>query len=176
VSIRRGWWLVPEVIVIAVLALLSVPFLASANGPASLQQQIAARAAAIIENETPAEHHAHGHEVTGNDKVICGVALFGTEPAEVKTVDEVQVVYGYYFCAIGSPGVIYMESSRSDGPVVVHFGANPTVTIAQSGQGYADRVRAMMPDQYEDRCFRGLPDPTVAQRVQDRYFREVTPA
>jgi hypothetical protein len=152
VSIRRGWWLVPEVIVIAVLALLSVPFLASANGPASLQQQIAARAAAIIENETPAEHHAHGHEVTGNDKVICGVALFGTEPAEVKTVDEVQVVYGYYFCAIGSPGVIYMESSRSD------------------------RVRAMMPDQYEDRCFRGLPDPTVAQRVQDRYFREVTPA
>jgi hypothetical protein len=159
-----------------VLAVLSVPYLASASAPATLRSQVAAKAAAIIENETPAEHHSHGHEVTGDDKVICGVALFGTDPPQAPTVSDVTVVYGYYFCAIGSPGVIYMESSRSDGPVVVRFGANPTVTIAQSGAGYADRVRAMMPDQYENLCFRGLPDPAVADAVRDRYLREVTPA
>ena len=27
----------------------------------------------------------------------------------------------------------------------------------------------MMPDQYEDRCFGGLPDPTVAEKVKLRY-------
>jgi hypothetical protein len=45
----------------------------------------------------------------------------------------------------------------------------PRAQIPQSGVGYADRVRAIMPDQYEDRCFHGLPDASVAAAVRDRY-------
>ena len=48
-----------------------------------------------------------------------------------------------------------------------------SVQIAQHGQGYPDRVRAMMPDQYEQQCFNGLPDGSVAGDVKRRYERQV---
>jgi hypothetical protein len=139
------------------------------RGSTGLTREIATAAAAAIENASPAEHHAHGHDITGGDRVICGVHVFGYEPATARTVAAVTTVYGYYFCAIGAPGTPYSQSSRSDGPVVVHFGSAPSVTIAAPGDGYADRVRAMMPDPYESQCFHGLPDSSVAAAVKSRY-------
>ena len=76
-----------------------------------------------------------------------------------------------YFCAVGRTGVPYLESSRSDGPIVVRLRPAPDIRIAQHGQGYQDRVRAMMPDQYEQFCFNGLPDDSVAGDVKRRYER-----
>jgi hypothetical protein len=156
-----GWELVGLVAVLAI----GIPL----RGSTGLTTEIAKAAAAAIENASPAEHHAHGHEVTGGDRVICGVHVFGYEPAAASRLEAVTTVYGYYFCAIGAPGTPYNESSRSDGPVVVHFGPIPTVTIAAPGDGYAERVRAMMPDPYEAQCFHGLPDSRVAAAVKSRY-------
>lgn len=166
---RRAWWLVPEFAGVAILALVALPFLGTGSGQQGLRGEVALRAAAVIEKATPAEHHDHGHEVTGNERIYCGVHLFGTDPPSVTVIEDVSIVYGYYFCAMGSPGVPYNESSRSDGPVVVTLKGTQQATIALSGQGYAERVRAMMPDQYENQCFRGLPDASVAQGVRDRY-------
>lgn len=153
--------------------MLLVPFGNAAPARDGLRFEVGEAAARLIEQASPAEHHEHGHVVGADDKVICGVHVFGTEPANPATVDEVSVVYGYYFCAMGSPGTPYLMSSRADGPVVVRFGPPPVVTIVRSGPNYAERVRALMPDEYEDQCFGGLPDDAVAARVKARYLEEV---
>jgi hypothetical protein len=123
---------------------------------------LALRAAEVIEQTSPAAHLAHGHEVSDGDQAFCGVDVFGSDG---------DTVYGYYFCAMGHAGVPYLESMRFDGPVVVHLGAAPTAWIAPPGAGYAEAVRAMMPDRYEPLCFSGLPDPDVAAKVRERYVR-----
>jgi hypothetical protein len=145
--------MVPEVTVLAVLGVA----LAGSGG-----DDVGPRAAAVIEQASPAEHHDHGHEVTPDDRLFCGVDVFGVRG---------ETVYGYYFCALGRPGVPYLESSRVDGPVVVTLGPTPSARIAPPGAGYADAVQAMMPDEYESRCFSGLPDPSVAAEVRRRYVQ-----
>jgi hypothetical protein len=99
--------------------------------------------------------------------------VFGLAPPSATAIEEVDMVYGYYFCAVGRPGVSYLDSSRSDGPIVVQLAGSPTIQIVAPGEDYQGRVRAMMPDQYEDRCFGGLPDPTVAEEVKRRYESEL---
>jgi hypothetical protein len=163
------WWLAPELAVLAALAVLAIPFL---TGPAeTTQSEIAKRATTLIELSTPAEHHNHGHTVTGADHVVCGLDVFGTEPRDPAGVDDVRVVYGYYFCAIGPDGTPYLDSSRSDGPVVVTLKPVPNVAIPRHGAGYEQRVRDVMPDEYEPLCFGGLRDPSVAAEVRRRFIR-----
>lgn len=141
-----------------------------AQGPDLAIANLAARA---IEGSSPVDHHAHGHELAAGDRLFCGVDVFGTDPPNAP-IEQVWTVYGYYFCAAGSRGVPYLQSARSDGPVVVtQLSAAPLVLIARSGPGYADRVRAMMPDQYEQWCFSGLRDDSVASAVRRRYEAEV---
>jgi hypothetical protein len=166
--VRHGWWLGPELAALAALLVVSVPFLSTASGD-RIEREVGLRAATVIEASSPAEHRDHGHEVGGEDHVVCGVDIFGTEPREPKNADEVTVAYGYYFCAVGPDGMPYLDSSRSDGPVVVRFSTPPVVQIARHGEGYEDRVRAMMPDEYEPLCFGGLRDDSVAADVRKRY-------
>ena len=151
---RKWWWVVLEVVVAAGLVLGYLGDGREGEGEAGRL------AAAVIEQASPAAHH--DHEVVAGDQVFCGVDVFGVRG---------ETVYGYYFCALGRPGVPYLESSRVDGPVVVTLGPTPTARIAPPGAGYAAAVRAMMPDEYESRCFRGLPDPSVADEVRRRYVR-----
>jgi hypothetical protein len=170
---RRVWWLIPELVALAVLAVLAVPYLGASGGQSGLHAQAAERGARLLEQASPAQHHDHGHTVTGEDTILCGIDVFGVDPPSATIVDEVQTVYGYYFCAVGRSGVTYLDSSRSDGCIVVHLQAAASIQIAQHGQGYPDRVRAMMPDQYEQYCFNGLPDGSVAGDVKRRYERQV---
>jgi hypothetical protein len=164
------WWWWSELLGLGVVVLVG---LALVSSTASDVNAAAADAAArAIELSSPAEHHDHGHEFTGGDKAFCGVHVFGLEPASARTIAEVRTVYGYYFCAIGRPGLGYLDSNRADGPVVVRLGAQPTVLIAAPGTGYADRVRAMMPDEYEEQCFHGLPNDAIAVDVKSRYLAE----
>jgi hypothetical protein len=165
---RSGWWLAPELAAFAALLVLGVTFLSTTPG-AKLKQEVGQRAARMIEASSPAEHRGHGHNVGGADHVVCGVDIFGTEPREPAGADEVRMVYGYYFCAIGPSGMPYLESNRSDGPVVVRFSNPPVVQIAGHGAGYEERVRAMMPDEYEPLCFGGLRNDAVAADVRRRF-------
>jgi hypothetical protein len=165
---RSGWWLAPELAAFAALLVLSVPFLSSTPG-AKLRQEVGQRAARAIEASSPEEHRGHGHTVAAVDHVVCGVDVYGTEPREPAGADEVRMVYGYYFCAVGPDGMPYLESSRSDGPVVVRLSDPPVVQIARHGEGYEGRVRAMMPDEYEPLCFGGLRNDGVAADVRSRF-------
>ena len=165
------WWLAWEIALVAVVAAVAIPFGAAGSGV--VPGELAALTAAAIEKVSPAEHHAHGHTVAATDRVICGVHVFGFEPSTATKLADVHTVYGYYFCAVGAPGLTYDASARADGPVVVQLGPTPVVRIVPAGAGYQERVRAIMPDEYEAACFAGLPDPAVATAVRARY--ESTP-
>ncbi len=154
---RNRWWLIPELAVAGTLLML---YLGGFGGDGT--DAIARQAAAVIEQSSPTEHAAHGHEVSADDQIFCGMHVFGVRG---------QTVYGYYFCALGRRGVPYLESSRIDGPVVVTLGPTPSASIAPPGEGYRETVKAMMPDEYEQYCFSGLPDPSVAAEVRARYMR-----
>jgi hypothetical protein len=167
---RQGWWLAPELAAFAALLVLSIPFLSSASG-SRVHEEVGQRAARAIEASSPEEHRGHGHLVSaGTDYVVCGVDVFGTEPRDPEGADEVRMIYGYYFCAIGPKGMPYLDSSRSDGPVVVQLNNPPVVQIAGHGEGYEQRVRAMMPDEYEPLCFGGLRNDSVAADVRRRFI------
>jgi hypothetical protein len=165
---RAGWWLAPELAAFAALLVLTIPFLSSTAGT-RIKQEVGQRAARLIEASTPEEHRGHGHDVESADHVVCGVDVFGTEPGDAEGADDVRLVYGYYFCAVGPDGTPYLESSRMDGPVVVRFTDPPVIQIARHGQGYEERVRAMMPDEYEPLCFGGLRNDAVAADVRGRF-------
>jgi hypothetical protein len=168
---RRRWWLISEIAVLVLLLVALVTYFAprSPQGDGDLPTLVAEQAARALEQASPAEHHDHGHEVNAEDRVYCGVAVFGLDPPSARGIDDVQALYGYYFCAVGRPGTAYLNSSRSDGPIVVQKTDPPTIQIAAPGADYQERVRAMMPDQYEELCFGGLPDPAVADAVKRRY-------
>jgi hypothetical protein len=167
---RRHWWLISELAALAILVVALVSYFAPRSTPGGgLHATAAERAARLLELASPAEHHDHGHEVAAEDRVYCGVAVFGVDPPSAGAIDDVRTIYGYYFCAVGRPGVAYLDSSRADGPIVVQMTDPPTIQIVAPGVDYQERVRAMMPDQYEERCFAGLPDPTVADAVKRRY-------
>lgn len=170
---RRAWWLLPEIVVFVILAALAVPYLGAQSAQSGLYAVAAERGARLLEQLSPGEHHNHGHEVTSEDRMFCGIHTFGVDPPGATVIDEVRTVYGYYFCAVGRPGTPYLLSSRSDGPIVVHLAPNPTVLIAHSGPGWRERVQEMMPDQYEPFCFSGLPDDRVAADVRRRYEAEL---
>ena len=163
--LRRHWWLIPEVAAVVVLLAL---VLTDVGGPGRIRAEAGQRAAALLEQASPAQHHDHGHEVGADDRVYCGVDVFGLEPPGARRIEDVRTVYGYYFCAVGRDGLPYLDSYRADGPIVVQF-SPASIQIAPPGPGYRDHVMSMMPDQYEDRCFQGLPDPGVAESVKRRY-------
>lgn len=165
---RHAWWLLPELLAIAVLA----AGLAYAR-PVGLQQQLADRVETILERISPAEHHSHGHEVSQEDHIICAAEPFGVEPKTAKRIEEVHTIYAYYLCAAGEPGTEWDFSSRISGPVVVTLTEPPAVRIAESGAGYPDRVRAMIPDELEAKAFAGFSDPDRPAALRARYEDEV---
>ncbi|MDI1462371.1 hypothetical protein QEZ54_15480 [Catellatospora sp. KI3] len=168
---RNTWWVLPELLALAVVAALS-PLLR----PVDLDAALAARVTQVLELSTPAEHHDHGHEVKADDRVICTAETMGYEPVDARTVAEVRRVYAYYLCAAGSPGQPWDFASRISGPVAVDLTEPPVVRIAQAGQGYPDRVRALLPDRYEARAFNGFVNHDLPKRVLERYEDEVADA
>src|SRR5262245_21593448 len=86
----RVWWVVPEVVAVAVLAtVLAWP------GPASLQRQLAQKAQSVLEEYPP---------VGQGGRVLCIAEPFGYQPQAAQRIEDVTVIYAYYLCAAGEKG------------------------------------------------------------------------
>ncbi|MEU7825814.1 hypothetical protein [Catellatospora sp. NPDC049111] len=168
---RNAWWLLPEL-----LALVLVAGLFAAAGPVDLRDTLAERVAVILAESSPAEHHQHGHDVAAEDTVLCTAETMGMEPADARRVQDVRVVYAYFFCAAGAPGQPWDVAARISGPVVVELTDPPQVRIAEAGLGYPDRVKAMLPDQYEAWAFGGFHDASLPTALQRQYLDEIAKA
>ncbi|WP_162907906.1 hypothetical protein [Allorhizocola rhizosphaerae] len=154
---RHGWWLLPELIVVAVLA--TVAAYLSGN---AFQDQLSNRAQVELERLTPAQLELydmqHAHAGGGQAKVVCTAESFGTEPAGAKRIEDVKVIYAQFLCALVQKGTPWDYASRSSGPAVITLGDPPAVQIAASGLGYRDRVQAIIPDDLEGRALAGFKD------------------
>jgi hypothetical protein len=161
VNARKWWWLVPEVVAAASLAtVLAWP------APADLQQQLARKAQGVLEEFPP---------VGQGGRVLCVAEPFGYQPRGAQRIEDVSVIYAYYLCAAGEKGTEWDYASRISGPVVVTV-RPPRIQIAEAGAGYPDRVRAMIPPEWQARALAGFSDPATPAELRKRYDAEIAGA
>jgi hypothetical protein len=128
----------------------------AADGQAAqrgLRAQIGARVATILEGSSTVEHHDHGHNFREQGKVVCAVDPFGYEPAEATSVTEVKTVYAHHLCAISGTSGAWNTSVRAAGPIVAQLSDPPSVRTVESGAGFDQRVRQMIPARYRAEAF-----------------------
>jgi hypothetical protein len=113
-----------------------------------LRAQIGARVATILEGSSTVQHHDHGHNFREQGKVVCAVDPFGYEPADATTVAEVKTVYAHHLCAISGTSGVWNTSVRAAGPIVAQLSDPPAVRIVESGAGFDQRIRQMIPARY----------------------------
>lgn len=132
--------------------------------PADLQGQIMTRMRTTLERSDPGQHNHSGHEVEqattatkAKAEVICGVRVYGHEPAEVTTLAEVRTVYGFHLCGVAEQQRPWDVAVKLAGPVVLDMSTEPAgiqVVEATADVTYADRLRQMFPHQYAELAFK----------------------
>jgi hypothetical protein len=159
---RRYLWLAAAVVVLLGAALTlyrAGVFGGSDDGTGGdYREQLSATVVNVLE-QMPAEGHGHHGDLAqepGQVELVCGVNVYGTNPADADTVDEVAQVYGYHMCALPQKGLQWIMSPKLTGPLVVTLAADPpTVTVVEGGADFPDRVRATIPEPYQEQALKG---------------------
>ena len=121
--------------------------------PADLPEQLATRMRATLEQADPGRHHHAGHEVAQAKGVICGVRVYGYEPAGVTALAEVRTVYGFHFCGVAEQARPWDVAVKLAGPVILDLAKEPPgiqVVEATADVKFADRLREMFPPEYAE--------------------------
>jgi hypothetical protein len=127
--------------------------------PADLQGQIVARMRTTLEQADPGQHNHAGHnaqQVGAEDAkpgVICGVRVYGYEPAEAAALADVQTVYGFHFCGVVEQRRPWDVAVKLAGPVIMDMSIEPPgiqVVEATADVMFVDRLREMFPDKYAE--------------------------
>ena len=170
VGLSRWWWLVPEAVLV-LAALVAAPYAPSAQSPDELRADVIARSVAAVEQLSPDEHAHHGHAVAeGQTKIACVVELMGYAPADAKRADDVTTAYTYFLCAAGAAGQPYAQAARMSGPAAVDLRQKPAlVHVPEAGQGYDERLKAIIPTQNQDGAVKGCRDRGVAVALLPKY-------
>lgn len=176
---RRGRArLIAVVLVVVAAALVAVVLRMGSGGAASrpptLQNQLADRIAAVLEQSTPNDHHAHGHHSIGDVNVVkgptlCAVRTLGFEPAEAKTVAEVRKVYAYHLCAIVEKGRAWDFAQKLSGPMAAELTDPMKIQVVEPGLGFQDRVRSLIPQPYQEEALKELLDEDQMRDLRKRF-------
>jgi hypothetical protein len=121
--------------------------------PADLRGQIATRMRATLEQADPGQHHHAGHDVAQAKGVICGVRVYGYEPAEVTELAEVRTVFGFHFCGVAEQARPWDVAVKLAGPVILDLAQEPPgirVVEATADVKFVDRLREMFPPEYAE--------------------------
>ncbi|MBY8870524.1 hypothetical protein K7640_01550 [Micromonospora sp. PLK6-60] len=124
--------------------------------PADLQAQIVARMRSTLEQADPEQHHHAGHGgqqgATGaKPPVICGVRVYGYEPAGATALADVREVYGFHLCGIAEQKRPWDVAVKLAGPVIMDMSTEPPgiqVVEATADVRFVDRLREMFPARY----------------------------
>jgi hypothetical protein len=166
-------WIAAGVVVLTAVLVAVVLRGIGAGGtaePPTLQNQLADRVAAILEQSTTAEHHAHGHgEVAEAAKVLCEAKTLGFDPPSATTLAEVKTFYGYHLCAVAEKDRPWDFAVKLNGPLSVQFTQPPVIKVAEGGEGYPERVREIIPPQYQEQAFNALIDPEDMRDLRSRF-------
>jgi hypothetical protein len=146
--------------------------------PLSLPARLAQDLAAQLEKSTPAEHLSHGHELGSEPgRLLCTVELYGVDPATATTVDQVRMAYGYHLCALGSRDFDWESAPKLVGPIVVDYASRPpSVRVVESGEGYPERIRQLIPERFQRQAVHGFTDGQTVADLRTRYHTVIPKA
>jgi hypothetical protein len=181
-------WLALGAAVIAAVAVVGVLYSVSERspapttgpGPSTVNDRLAAQIVTTLEKSTPAQHEAHGHHEIASaapegkkpDAVYCTAEVYGFEPATATSPEEVTTAYGYYLCAVREEGRPWDYAQKLVGPIVFEPRTDPPgVHVIEGGDGYQDRLRALLPEQYRQRATVGFSNGANIAGVRTRYDR-----
>ncbi|GIE97617.1 hypothetical protein [Paractinoplanes rishiriensis] len=161
-----GWYRNRFVWVAVILLTVSVgvTVLLNSSGskaePQDLQTQIMNQMRTTLEQSDPGQHNHGGHTAQqaaagkdANPAVICGVRVYGYEPATVTALADVRTVYGFHLCGVAQPKYPWDVAVKLAGPVILDMSKNPPgiqVVEATATVKYIDRLKEMFPPKYAD--------------------------
>lgn len=160
-----GWYRNRFVWVAAILLAVSagaVVLLVNPAGsePASLQGQIMTRMRTTLEQADSEQHSHAGHNLQqvaagqgAKPAVVCGVRVYGYEPAEAAALADVQTVYGFHFCGVAEQKRPWDVAVKLAGPLIMDMSTEPPgiqVVEATADVMFVDRLREMFPDKYAE--------------------------
>ncbi|WP_305789461.1 hypothetical protein [Symbioplanes lichenis] len=139
-----------------------------AGAPVSLEDQLMTRMRDTLEQQSPEQHHHAGHSAPAAPApVICGVRVYGYEPAAATTIAAVRTVYGFHFCGVAEQKRPWDVAVKLAGPLIVDMSTEPPgirVVEATPQVRYVDRLRQMFPPKYADLAMKeALSEPEMAE-------------
>ncbi|SDY45989.1 hypothetical protein SAMN05444365_102331 [Micromonospora pattaloongensis] len=171
---RLPW--VVAILAATVCAVLIVQRIDADGGPADLRGQLASRMVTVLEQTPPDQHHGHGEHVNqateGRPRIVCGVRVFGFEPATADRLDAVRTVYGHHLCAVAQPGLAWDGAVKLVGPLVLDLSTDPpTIEVAEASAtvSFRDRVRQLIPERYQEQAFQESLEPATMTELRRRY-------
>jgi hypothetical protein len=144
--------------------------------PDKFRLALAAKVVQILETSTPSEHLSHGHDLTGNERIMCTVDPFGTDPPGVTDVSQVRWVYALHLCAYAEPGTPWLYASKTSGPLAAQLTTPPTVILPVPTRDYRTQVTQMIPARYLTQAFGNFAHPDLIARLRDQYDKEIASA
>jgi hypothetical protein len=153
-----GWYRNRYVWAAVILAVTAgAVVLVTSAGPADLQAQIATRMRSTLEQSEPEQHNHTGHNVEqvaaeeAEPAVICGVRVYGYEPAQATALAEVRTVYGFHLCGVAEQKRPWDVAVKLAGPVILDLSTEPPgiqAVEATADVKFVDRLREMFPEKY----------------------------
>jgi hypothetical protein len=127
-----------------------------------------------LESSDPGQHNHAGHSAQPATPapVICGVRVYGHEPADAATLAEVRTVYGFHLCGVAEPKRPWDVAVKLAGPVILDLATNPPgiqAVEATADVTYADRLRQLFPPKYADLAAREALTESEMADVRRRY-------
>ncbi|MEU4620369.1 hypothetical protein AB0G04_10390 [Actinoplanes sp. NPDC023801] len=172
----RYVWAALVLLVTAAVAIVLADPIGSTADPADLRAQIENRMRTTLEQTSPEQHNHGGHSIpvagTTEPSVVCGVRVYGYEPAEVTALTEVRTVYGFHLCGVAEPQRPWDVAVKLAGPVIVDMSSTPPgiqVVEATAETKYVDRLREMFPAGYADLAMKEALADTELSDLRRRY-------
>jgi hypothetical protein len=184
----------PQILVLTALLTVIVTFLvwlvvdarmaesSAARRPVAIRAELTQRMRDVLERLPPGQHQGHGGQTGPDGKpvtTVCGTRVYGYDPIEAATVEDVVVVYGFHLCGLAEPGRPWDQAMKIAAPLVIRFDTQPpTVQIAESGAGisYRDRVKELIPERYQQMAFQEALGPDAMAELRRRYDAVAGPA
>lgn len=146
-------------------------------GPEDVAGQITSRMRTTLERSDPGQHHHAGHQqVTAGKEtkpaVVCGVRVYGYEPAGAGTPAEVRTVYGFHLCGVAEQRRPWDVAVKLAGPVILDMSTEPPgirVVEATADVRFVDRLRQMFPAKYAEQAQKEALTETEMTDLRRRY-------
>jgi acetylornithine deacetylase/succinyl-diaminopimelate desuccinylase-like protein len=180
---RLRLWLAISVALAALVLALGIRFISSdapaaAKGnayglPAGVTAWVTERLVTTLEKSTPAEHAQHGHDLSAAEQtkpvVLCTVEPFGIDPPNATAPGAVKTVYAHHLCAVVEKGRPWDFAVKTAGPLVAQMLDPVRVKVVESGLGYPERIKQMIPAEYRERALVDFGDGGLVMRLRNRY-------